>query len=130
MILLRAIDHTGTNLDEWVVRAYQPITTTAKPSISREGNPLGALAGEVIVFTGALSIPRRQAAELAANAGCNVASGVNKKSTLLIVGDQDISRLSGHSKSSKHRKAESLISKGQNIRILGESDFLRLLDVA
>jgi DNA polymerase-3 subunit epsilon len=129
-ILLRAIDHTGTNLDEWVIRAYQPITTTAKSIIAREGNPYGALAGEVIVFTGALSIPRRQAAELAVNAGCNVASGVNKKTTLLIVGDQDISRLSGHSKSSKHRKAEGLISKGQNIRILGESDFLRLLDVA
>jgi DNA polymerase-3 subunit epsilon len=129
-ILLRAIDHTGTNLDEWVIRAYQPISTTAKSSIARDGNPDGVLAGEVIVFTGALSIPRSQAAELAANVGCDVASGVNKKTTLLVVGDQDISRLAGHDKSSKHRKAEDLIGEGQNLRILGESDFLRLLDVA
>jgi DNA polymerase-3 subunit epsilon len=54
---------------------------------------------------------------------------VNKKTTLLVVGDQDISRLAGHDKSSKHRKAGDLIGEGQNIRILGESDFLRLLDV-
>jgi DNA polymerase-3 subunit epsilon len=127
-ILLRAIDHTGTKLDEWIIRAYQPIFT--KSSIAREGNPDGVLAGEVIVFTGALSIPRNQAAELAATAGCDVVDGVNKKTTLLIVGDQDISKLAGHDKSSKHRKAEDLIGKGQIIRILGESDFLRLLDVA
>lgn len=127
-ILLRAIDHTGTGLDEWLIRAYQPITP--KSSIAREGNPDGIFADEVIVFTGALAIPRRQAAELAANAGCEVASGVNKKTTLLVVGDQDISKLAGHNKSSKHRKAEGLISKGQNIRILGESDFIRLVEAA
>jgi DNA polymerase-3 subunit epsilon len=78
-ILLRAIDHTGIGLDEWLIRAYQPITTNQKINIAREGNPDGILAGEVIVFTGALAIPRRQAAELAANSGCDVASGVNKK---------------------------------------------------
>lgn len=129
-ILLRAIKHSGINLDEWVIRAYQPISTTTKSSIAREGNPFGALAGEVIVFTGALSIPRSKAAKLAANAGCDVADGVSKKTTLLVVGDQDISKLAGHDKSSKHRKAEDLIGEGQNLRILGESDFLLLLDVA
>lgn len=129
-ILLRAIDHTGKNLDEWVVRAYQPISSSTKSSIARAGNPDGVLAGEVIVFTGALSMPRSQAAELAANVGCDVGDGVNKRTTLLVVGDQDISKLAGHDRSSKHRKAEELIGKGQNIRILGESDFLRLLKVA
>ncbi|RME56713.1 transposase [Candidatus Parcubacteria bacterium] len=129
-VLLRAIEHAGTNLDEWIVQAHQPISTSAKSTIAREGNPDGALAGEVIVFTGALSIPRSHAAELAAKAGCDVANGVNKKTTLLVVGDQDIRRLAGHTKSSKHRKAEDLIAKGQSIRILGESDFFRLLDVA
>jgi DNA polymerase-3 subunit epsilon len=129
-ILLRAIDYSGKNLDEWIIRAYQPISTSAKSSIAREGNPDGALAGEVIVFTGALNIPRNQAAELAANTGCDVAGGVNKKTTLLVVGDQDIRRLAGYKKSSKHRKAEDLIAKGRSIRILGESDFFRLLDVA
>jgi DNA polymerase-3 subunit epsilon len=44
-----------------------------------------------------------------------------------VVGDQDISRLGGKDKSSKHVKAEELIAKGQKIRILGESDFLAML---
>jgi DNA polymerase-3 subunit epsilon len=46
---------------------------------------------------------------------------------LLIVGDQDLRKLSGHERSSKHRKAEQLIAKGYPIRILGESDFQRLV---
>ena len=127
-ILLRAIEETGVDLDEWMVRAYRRISSSARKSaIAREGNPQGALAGEVVVFTGALSIPRRKAAELAAQAGCRVANNVNGQTTILVVGDQDSRRLAGYNKSSKHRKAEALIAKGQNIKIIGEGDFFRLL---
>jgi DNA polymerase-3 subunit epsilon len=66
---------------------------------------------------------RHDAAVAAANAGCQVDDGVTKHTTLLVVGDQDIRRLAGHEKSSKHRKAEELIRQGQRIRIVGESDF-------
>ena len=79
------------------------------------------------MFTGALAIPRREAADVAAEAGCVVADGVTKATTLLVVGDQDIRVLAGQEKSAKHRKAESLIAKGQAIRILGESDFQLLI---
>ena len=43
------------------------------------------------------------------------------------MGDQDIRKMAGHDKSSKHRKAEELIIKGMQIRILGERDFLALV---
>ena len=46
---------------------------------------------------------------------------------MLVVGDQDLSVLAGHEKSSKHRKAEDLIEKGQDIKILKESEFMRLV---
>jgi DNA polymerase III subunit epsilon len=46
---------------------------------------------------------------------------------MLVVGDQDIAKLAGHEKSSKHRKAEELIAKGTPIRILKESDFKELV---
>lgn len=82
--------------------------------------------GNVAVFTGALSIPRQEAATAAATAGCEVATSVTKHTTLLIVGDQDIRKLAGAGKSSKHRKAEELMAKGQSIRIIGESDFGQL----
>lgn len=127
-IVLRAIAETGIGIGEWLKRVTQPISPEAS-KIAQEGNPEGPLAGEVAVFTGTLSIPRREAAKLAANAGCSVTNSVNKATTLLIVGDQDIRRLAGHEKSLKHRKAEDLILQGQQIRILSESDFRRLVGV-
>ena len=123
-ILLCAIRETSVPLDEWLKRVRRPIGAAAS---SQEGNPEGPLYGEVLVFTGALEIPRAEAARLAAGAGCAVSPGVNAKTTILVVGDQDIRALAGHEKSSKHRKAEDLIAGGQSIRILQESDFKFLL---
>jgi DNA polymerase-3 subunit epsilon len=73
---------------------------------------------------------RREAATLAAAIGCQVDAGVTQNTTLLVVGDQDVQRLAGHAKSAKHRKAEDLIRKGQPIRILRESDFRELVELA
>jgi DNA polymerase-3 subunit epsilon len=98
-----------------------------KASCSREGDPNGPLVGHSIVFTGELSITREVAAQHAAKAGCHVENGVTKKTTLLVVGDQDLDVLNGHTKSSKHRKAEALIEKGQEILILQESDFMAIV---
>jgi DNA polymerase III subunit epsilon len=126
-VLVKAIEESGIDLEGWLKRVRQPIDLSSGEAITREGNPDGALFGEVAVFTGTLIIPRREAADLAARAGCEVASGVNKRTTLLVVGDQDIKRLAGHEKSSKHRKAEDLIERGQEIKILRETDFLALL---
>ena len=78
-------------------------------------------------MTGRLGITRREAADLAAAVGCQVASGVTKKTTLLVVGDQDIEKLMGHERSAKHRKAEEMIATGIAIRILRESDFKELV---
>jgi DNA polymerase-3 subunit epsilon len=127
-VMLCAIAETGRSLEDWFVRIKQPIAI-ADSRIAREGNPDGPLAGELVVFTGALSISRREAAELAAKVGCSVAQSINQSTTLLVVGDQDIRRLAGHEKSSKRRKAEELIAKGQPIRIIGEGDFLRLVNL-
>jgi DNA polymerase-3 subunit epsilon len=128
-ILIAAIEKSNLDIDGWLKRIRQPIdpnNVSSCSAIKREGNPEGSLYGEVIVFTGALEIPRREAADLAASLGCQVASGVTKKTTMLVVGDQDIKKLAGNEKSSKHRKAEDLIKKGSSIRILMESDFKEL----
>jgi hypothetical protein len=92
-------------------------------------NPEGYLFGEVLVFTGALGIPRREVADIAAKIGCTLADGVTKDTTILVVGDQDVKKLAGHDKSSKHRTAESLIKKGQALRIIRESDFKELVNL-
>jgi DNA polymerase-3 subunit epsilon len=128
-IVLRAITDTDISIQEWLKKVAQPISGVLiqTPGISQEGNPEGSLFGEIAVFTGTLSIPRREAAKLAASVGCFVTDSVCKNTTLLVVGDQDIRRLAGQEKSSKHRKVEDLITKGHPIRILGESDFRRLV---
>ena len=121
-VLCRAIAHAGLTVDDWCVRVQRPIDPSSQ-SITRDGNADGPLFGSVAVFTGSLLIPRRDAADLAARAGCDVGGTVTRKTTLLIVGDQDISKLAGKSKSSKHIKAEELIRQGCPIRILRETDF-------
>lgn len=129
-ILLAAVKTTGLDINAWLERVEQPIDVEKSSSgsaIKREGDPEGELYGEVVVFTGSLSISRSEAANLASNIGCSVRNSVTNKTTLLVVGDQDISRLGGKKKSSKHIKAEKLLSKGKKIRILRECDFKDLV---
>jgi DNA polymerase-3 subunit epsilon len=129
LLLLRAVAETGLSPEQWLTRAKQPIDS-ASYGHKRDGNPNGELSGEVLVFTGMLSIPRSEAADAAAAAGCRVDDGVTKHTTMLVIGDQDLRKLAGHEKSSKRMKAEKLIGKGQHIRILGESDFMRIVSPA
>lgn len=128
-IMLAAMQESGLDLEAVLKRVLQPVdpSSTNSASIKREGNPDGPLAGEVIVFTGALGIPRREAADLAASAGCAVIATVTKATTLLVVGDTDVQKLGGHTKSSKHRKAEELAASGLPLRIIRETDFKELV---
>ena len=126
LILLKAIEETGIDVEEWVSRSNQGVFLSARSNVRRDGDGDGPLVGESICFTGALHVPRSMAADIAHEAGAAVESGVTKKTTLLVVGDQDLAVLNGQDKSSKHRKAEQLIETGQQLRILAEADFLSL----
>ena len=128
-VLIEAIKFTNIDLEDWPKRVNEPIdpgSSSRGAAINREGDPDGDLFVEVVVFTGALMMVRSEAANLASKMGCSVASAVTTKTTLLVVGDQDLHKLAGKNKSSKHIKAEGLIAKGQSIRILKESDFMSM----
>lgn len=128
-VLLSAVQETKIDILGWLDRVKRPLDLTADSGIAQEGNPDGSLFGDIVVFTGALRLRRHEAAEIAARAGCAVRESVTERTTVLVVGDQDIKRLAGHQKSSKHRKAEALILKGQQLRILCESDFRTLVGI-
>lgn len=135
-ITLRACQDTGLDINDWLSRVKRPIQLdkTARSardvqSVRRNGDENGPLHGEAIVFTGTLSVSRKVAADTAAAIGCDVVPGVTKKITMLVVGVQDMNRLKGYAKSSKHRKAESLIEHGAEIQILSERDFFDLVEV-
>jgi DNA polymerase-3 subunit epsilon len=126
LILVRAMTEMGMDLAGWLERVQRPIHGNSY-RVAQEGNAEGLFHGEIVVFTGALTMPRHEAAKLAATAGCEIADGVTKHTTLLVVGDQDIRLLNGQEKSNKHRKAEDLITKGKLIRIITETDFLSMV---
>jgi len=129
-VVLRAMGDTGLSLTDWLTRVEHPIFPTSQDhKVPQPGDPEGPLAGHVIVFTGALSMVRGEAAAMAAAAGCDVRDSITHDTTLLVVGDQDIRKLVGHEKSSKHRKAEALVQGGQSLRIISERDFLGLLAI-
>ena len=130
IVLVRAMSEMGLDLVGMVERVRHPIATNSSDSMARAGNVDGPFHGEFMAFTGALTLPRRDAVELAAKAGCETTDGVTKHTTILVVGDQDIRALNGHEKSSKHRKAEEMISQGKSIRILTESDFLTMVSAS
>lgn len=125
-IFLRALDESGLELDAWFERCRQPLDGLPR-RVRRVGDGDGPLVGEVVVITGALSRPRQAVADLIHEAGGAVEPGVNKATSLLVVGDQDVSRLAGKAKSAKHLKAEQLVAKGQVIRIVSETDLSRLI---
>lgn len=133
-VLIAACARSGLTVEEWITRVRHPIDARASSRYAectrRDGNSEGPLFGEVVVFTGALRISRMTAADLAAELGCQVDSSVTKRTTMLVVGDQDVRRLSGHERSSKHRRAEELAASGQGIRILRESDFNALVAIS
>lgn len=124
-IVLLAEQHTGQTFGE--ILAPRRAEKTYSGHVRAEGSADGPLFGHIAVFTGALSFSREEAASHAASAGISVKTSVSSKTTLLVVGDQDLTFLAGHSKSSKHRKAEELIAQGVTIRIIGETEFLALI---
>jgi DNA polymerase-3 subunit epsilon len=128
-----ALRESQLDLDAWRRRVNQPIDpelSSSGAAIHRDGNPEGDLFGEIVVFTRVLELPRREAADLAASIGCEVAPNVTKKTTILVVGDQDAWRLAGYDKSTKDRKADQLAAEGQPIRIICEADFKALVQSA
>ena len=138
-IVLCACAETGNDIDRWLRRADLPIAprvpSSASPSVSssvkREGSPDGVLFGETIVFTGDISgCSRQEAADMAAEAGCNVVTNISKKVTILVLGTQDMKKLKGKCKSNKHRKTEELVAKGAEIQIISGRDFLELMRVS
>lgn len=139
LIVQRAIAKSGIPFAAWVEeigylstsddavprRINAPIYASQKISLS--GIDGGPMDGETVVFTGSLTVPRLEAAQLAAAAGCDVEDGVNKRTTILVVGDQDLRATKGQEKSLKHRKVETMIAKGAIVRIVRESDFMLMV---
>jgi DNA polymerase-3 subunit epsilon len=80
------------------------------------------------VFTGTLeSMSRNEAMQKVVDLGGHCSDGVNKSANYLVLGTNDYIR-TRNEKSTKHRKAEELLLKGQDIRIIPENIFYEMLE--
>jgi DNA polymerase-3 subunit epsilon len=88
----------------------------------------GALYGQKIAFTGAMSMSRTQAQQIVATAGGIPQDNVRKDTTYLVMGYQDKRVLAeGQTQSSKLRKVLNMREAGSQVELVDEVDFLRLL---
>jgi DNA polymerase-3 subunit epsilon len=99
------------------------------PEASPDADPDHPLYGRVIVFTGALkTMTRQQAWDNAARAGALPENGVTKRTNILVIGDINPAVLTpGATLSNRAAHAFALQSRGQEIEVMTEDDFLRSL---
>ncbi|MCQ2517677.1 MAG: ribonuclease H-like domain-containing protein [Lachnospiraceae bacterium] len=91
-----------------------------------ENNPI---YGKTVVFTGTLErMVRKDAMQIVANIGGINGDSVNKKTNILVLGNGDYSCILKDGKSSKHKKAERLISKGADLQIISEDVFFDMVE--
>lgn len=88
------------------------------------------LCNTAIVFTGELSISRREAMQIAVNCGAVVRTSVSKKTNYLVVGKQDKEIVGEDGLSTKEEKAYALIDAGvASIKIIDEEEFLTMAGI-
>jgi len=80
------------------------------------------------VFTGTLlNFTRKEAMQKIINIGGTCNGRVTKSSNYLIMGVQDYGKFVDGKESSKTKKAKKFISEGQDLKIIHEDDFIKLL---
>ncbi|POH59014.1 exonuclease domain-containing protein [Arthrobacter glacialis] len=95
------------------------------PAANAMANPHGPLFGQTIVFSGDLSaMPRDQAQDVAAAKGATIANSTTKKVTMVVCAGLGSG---GRLPSAKVKRAHELAAAGQDIQVVSEQQFLRLL---
>lgn len=86
------------------------------------------LLGKKIVFTGELSVARKDAMQMAVDAGAVLRSSVSCKTNILVVGKQDPSVVGADGMSTKQEKAQEINTSGKgNIEIIDEAEFMSMI---
>ena len=99
------------------------------PGASPDADPAHPFYGQTIVFTGALSLlPRQDAWAAVASLGATPEQGVNKRTTMLVIGDGFAGNCVEEFHSGKAAKAVHWQAKGHTIEVLTEGDFFGMLE--
>ncbi|MGY1637571.1 exonuclease domain-containing protein [Geodermatophilus sp. SYSU D00742] len=102
-------------------------TGLVRPEAAVDADPEHPLYGQVLVFTGALSIRRQEAWDAAARCGAVIEKSVTKRTTMLVVGDGFAGSDPAEFNTGKAAKAVQLRARGHRIEVLTEVDLVDLL---
>ncbi|MDI1288443.1 MAG: exonuclease domain-containing protein [bacterium] len=97
------------------------------PDANPNADPEHQLFGQVMVFTGALSLTRADAWDWVASVGATPDENVTKRTTILVIGDGFRGDTAEEFRSGKARKAVALLEKGQRIEVMSEEQLMDLL---
>jgi len=97
------------------------------PETNRDADPGHCLFGQVMVFTGALSLRREDAWAQVAALGAIPESDVSKRTNILVIGGGFTGSDPADFDTGKAARAAAKRAKGQNIEVLSEADLLTLL---
>lgn len=108
---------------------YQKLNAADFRGDESKFNPDCELYGQHCVITGALErYTRAEAFQVIADIGGIVDNGVTKKTNFLILGNNDYCQSIKGGKSTKQKKAEEYMLKGQDIRIIPEAVFYDMIE--
>ena len=97
------------------------------PAAAPDADSDHPLYGQIVVFTGALGIRRKDAWDAVAACGSVVETNVTKRTTMLVIGDGFTGNDPAEFWTGKAEKAVKLRLKGHKVEILTEQDLLELL---
>lgn len=98
------------------------------PEANPDADPYHPFYGQVMVFTGGLIMRREDAWAAVASLGATPEKGVNKRTTMLVVGDGFTGNSVEEFHTGKAVKAVHWQAKGHTIEVLTEGDFFEMLE--
>lgn len=126
----RALGVQTGRLGETDRRCTASALRLAMPDPNLDADPDHPFYGARVAFTGTLTgtgWTRAEASLSVAALGGLPVDGVTKQTNYLVTGDQDPDKLRGRPLSGKAEKVQRLAAAGQDIQVLTEADFVRLL---
>lgn len=136
---LLAVHGIGESIAESLVHGMQEhrlemddllslITIEAKPEIAPNADTSHPFYGKSVLFTGKMAHLERKAAQDAVKkVGGKTPDAMSKHIDFLVIGDEGSPLLGDGKKSTKHKQAEKIIGEGGALKIISESEFLRML---
>lgn len=121
------------NIDIYKSKIHKSEGTASAKDITTENTEFdetSPIYQKVFAFTGTLDkMTRKEAMQIVVDKGGINGDGVTKKTNFLVLGNNDYCKAIKDRKSSKHKKAEQLILKGQELQIISENVFYDMIDM-